>query len=295
MTPPVFRFAPSPNGALHLGHAYSAILNFEMARETGGTLLLRMEDIDTARCTPELEREIVEDLRWLGIEWSGPIRRQSEQFAVYRAALEVMEDEGLVYRSYLSRSEIRQIVEEHEARGLPWPRDPDGAPVYPGQRHEADGDDAPYALRLDMRQALERIGAPLSWNEEGADETGAQGTVEADPLAWGDVVLARRDTPTSYNLSVVLDDDRQGVTHVVRGRDLFHATSVHVVLQELLGLTRPTYVHHDLVLGDDGRKLSKSNRDTSLAALRAAGATPGDIRRMIGLPVSPSGDMRPGQ
>lgn len=280
---PVFRFAPSPNGALHLGHAYSAILNFEMARESGGRFLLRMEDIDTERCSPALERGIVDDLEWLGISWDGEIRRQSEHFAEYRAALDSLEAEGLVYRAYLSRSEIRRRVEAHENETGAWPRDPDGAPVYPGGSHETGDNDAPYVLRLDARRVAERVRPPQAWDEEGSGPDGETGVIEAAPERWGDVILARRDTPASYNLSVVVDDALQGVTHVVRGRDLFHATSVHVVLQELLGLSRPHYFHHDLVVTEDGRKLSKSNRDTSLKALREAGATPRDIRRMIGL------------
>lgn len=282
-SPAVFRFAPSPNGALHLGHAYSAIVNYELARETGGRFLLRTEDIDTERCSPALERGILEDLEWLGLEWDGPVRRQSEHFEEYRAALDTLEEEGLVYRAYLSRSEIRRMVEAKENEPGGWPRDPDGAPLYPGGRRETGDETEPYVLRLDMNRAIERIGLPQGWEESGAGPSGETGSITADPAAWGDVVLARRDTPTSYNLSVVIDDALQGVTHVVRGRDLFHATSVHVVLQELLGLARPHYLHHELVLAEDGRKLSKSNGDTSLKALREAGVTPGDIRRMIGL------------
>ena len=179
--------------------------------------------------------------------------------------------------------EIRRLVEEKESAPGAWPRDPDGAPLYPGGRHETGDASEPHVLRLDMEQAIARTGLPQSWQESGAGPSGETGSIMADPAAWGDVVLARRDTPTSYNLSVVIDDALQGVSHVVRGRDLFHATSVHVVLQELLGLARPLYHHHDLVLGEDGRKLSKSNRDTSLKALREAGVTPGDIRKMIGL------------
>lgn len=280
---PVFRFAPSPNGALHLGHAYSALMNFEMARETGGRFLLRVEDIDRERCTPALERAMLEDLAWLGISWEEPVRRQSAHFDDYARALDALEAEGLVYRAYLSRGEIRRLVEARERAGDAWPRDPDGAPLYPGGAHETGADDAPYILRLDMARAVERAGAALAWSESGLGPEGETGMVEADPDAWGDVILARRDTPTSYNLSVVIDDALQGVTHVVRGRDLFHATSVHVLLQELLGLPRPDYFHHDLVLAEDGRKLSKSNRDTSLRSLRDAGATPDDICRMIGL------------
>jgi glutamyl-Q tRNA(Asp) synthetase len=283
MSPPVFRFAPSPNGALHLGHAFSALLNHDMARETGGRLLLRIEDIDTERCTPAHEELMLEDLAWLGIEWEQPVRRQSEHFADYRAAIRELETAGLVYRSYLSRSDMRQRVEAHEAKGAAWPRDPDGAPVFSSDDDDNTNRDGPYALRLNMGKALDHIGEPLSWIEHGAGPEGETGKIEADPGVWGDVVLARRDTPTSYSLSVVLDDALQDVTHIVRGRDLFHATSVHAVLQELLGLPRPEYLHHDLILAEDGRKLSKSNLDTSLASLRNAGATPGDIRRMIGL------------
>lgn len=280
---PVFRFAPSPNGALHLGHAFSAILNFEMARESGGRFLLRVEDIDTERCSPALETAMLEDLAWLGLSWEEPVRRQSEHFEEYRAALDALEGEGLAYRAYLSRSETRRLVEASERAGTPWPRDPDGAPLYPDGPEEESDEDGPYVLRLDMDRAVEHAGADLDWAEAGAGPDGETGRVMADPAAWGDVILARRDTPTSYNLSVVVDDALQGVTHVVRGRDLFHATSVHVLLQELLGLPRPDYCHHDLVLAEDGRKLSKSNRDTSLRSLREAGATPADIRRMVGL------------
>jgi glutamyl-Q tRNA(Asp) synthetase len=280
---PVFRFAPSPNGALHLGHAYSAILDYELSREAGGRFLLRMEDIDAGRCSPALEQGILDDLSWLSILWDGDVRRQSDHFADYQAALEALQLEGLVYRAYLSRSDIRQIVETCEEEEGPWPRDPDGAPLYPGGRFENGDGEAPYTLRLDMQRAIERITWPQYWEESGLGPAGESGQVEVDPTQWGDVILARRDTPTSYHLAVVVDDALQGVTHVVRGRDLFHATSVHVVLQELLGLTRPTYFHHDLVLAEDGRKLSKSNRDTSLKSLRDAGATPDDIRRMVGL------------
>lgn len=280
---PVFRFAPSPNGALHLGHAFSAILNFEMAREAGGRFLLRIEDIDRERCSPALEAAMLEDLAWLGLAWEEPVRRQSEHFADYRAALDMLEGEGIVYRAYLSRADIRRLVEAGEQAGTPWPRDPDGAPLYPGGADEEGEDDAPYILRLDMKRAVALVGAMPEWREGGCGPGGETGTIVADPAAWGDVILARRDTPTSYNLSVVIDDSLQGVTHVVRGRDLFHATSVHVLLQDLLGLRRPVYFHHDLVLAEDGRKLSKSNRDTSLRSLREAGVTPADIRRMIGL------------
>jgi len=285
---PVFRFAPSPNGLLHLGHAYSALVNFDMARAAGGRFLLRIEDIDTARCTPELEARMLEDLRWLGLEWEEPVRRQSEHFADYRAALETLADAGLAYRSAMSRADIRRFVEAYEAEGAIWPRDPDGAPLFPGRGQE-DGSDEGGVWRLDVTAAHDHLGqkADLGWMEQGAGPGGETGWQVGDPAIWGDFVLARRDTPTSYHLSVVVDDALQGVTHVVRGRDLFAATSAHVLLEELLGLPRPIYRHHDLVMDDEGgRKLSKSRGDTALAALREAGMSPSDIRRMVGLPAT---------
>ena len=289
MNPPVFRFAPSPNGYLHLGHALSALLNFEMARQAGGRFLLRIEDIDAARCRPEFEAAIYQDLAWLGLAWEEPVRRQSDHLAAYAAARKTLEAAGLVYPSFESRAEIARLVAERERHG-PWPRDPDGAPLYPGDakalpaaeraRRIAAGE--PYALRLDTRAALKQI-EPLSWNESGEGPESETGTITATPLAWGDPVLARKETPTSYHLSVVVDDALQVVTHVVRGQDLFWSTSLHRLLQTLLGLPAPVYRHHRLILGEDGRKLSKSTRATALRELRAAGIGPADIRRKIGL------------
>lgn len=287
--PPVFRFAPSPNGYLHLGHALSALLNAEAARAAGGRLLLRIEDIDAARCRPEYEAAICEDLAWLGIRWETPVRRQSEHYDAYRAALAKLDAMGLVYPSFESRAEIAALVAGRQAQG-PWPRDPDGAPLYPGvaramaaterARRMASGE--PYALRLDMAAAQARAGA-LAWEETGAGPTGETGTVAADLTVWGDVVLARKDVATSYHLAVVVDDAAQGVTDVVRGQDLFHASSVHRLLQTLLALAAPRYHHHRLILDARGRKLSKSTRATALRELRAQGATPADIRRQVGL------------
>jgi glutamyl-Q tRNA(Asp) synthetase len=287
--PPVFRFAPSPNGYLHLGHAWSALMNAELARAASGRLLLRIEDIDATRCRPEYEAAIYEDLAWLGLGWEKPVRRQSEHLDEYRAALARLEGMGLIYPAFESRAEIVRLVAEREAHGS-WPRDPDGAPLYPGiaktmtaaerARRMAAGE--PYALRLDMQVAMRRIG-PLSWLESGAGPEGETGTVQADPARWGDVILARKDTPGSYHLAVVVDDAAQGVTDVVRGQDLFHATSVHRLLQALLGLPAPRYHHHRLLLDADGRKLSKSTKATGLRELRAQGLTPSDIRRLIGL------------
>jgi glutamyl-Q tRNA(Asp) synthetase len=290
MPPPVFRFAPSPNGYLHLGHAFSALLNFDLARQTGGRLLLRIEDIDLTRCRPEFEAAIYQDLAWLGIAWEQPVRRQSEHLADYRAALEKLSAQGLVYPSFETRAEIAKLVAQREASGR-WPRDPDGAPLYPGTAKLLSSDerarllesDTPYALRLDMAAACDRAG-DLHWAEHGEGPAGETGTVAARPEAWGDVILARKETPTSYHLSVVVDDALQGVTEVVRGQDLFWSTSVHRLLQQVLGMPQPAYRHHRLILDAAGRKLSKSTEATGLRELRAGGATPADIRRLVGLP-----------
>lgn len=289
--PPVFRFAPSPNGLLHLGHALSALTNFDMARAAAGRFLLRIEDIDRIRSNPQFERAVYHDLAWLGLEWEEPVRRQSAHFGDYRDALKVLVDADLVYPAFETRGDVRARVAETEAAGRPWPRDPDGVPLYPaGERDltRAEREDLmrsgmPYAWRLDMEKALAHVGRPLTWIETGAGPDGETGEIAARPEMWGDVVLARKDAPTGYHIAVTVDDALQGVTNVVRGRDLFHATSVHRLLQELLGLPEPVYHHHRLILAGDGRKLSKSRGDTALAALREAGMQPGDIRRLAGL------------
>ncbi|MBB4124301.1 tRNA glutamyl-Q(34) synthetase GluQRS [Martelella radicis] len=284
---PVFRFAPSPNGRLHLGHALSALENERRAKAAGGRLLLRIEDIDRARCTPDLERGVIEDLRWLGIGFDGPVFRQSEHFADYQNMLQVLMDRNLAYPAFMTRGEVKRLVGESEASGTVWPRDPDGAPLYPDrdrgrslqERQERLASGMRHAFRLDMEAAVNALEAPLFWMEETAD-----GIVEvpAEPSAWGDIVLSRSDAPSSYHLSVVTDDAAQGVTHVVRGMDLYHATAVHRLLQALLGLPAPIYHHHRLMLDEDGRKLSKSNGDTALCELRANGVSPADIRVMCG-------------
>jgi glutamyl-Q tRNA(Asp) synthetase len=292
MPPPVFRFAPSPNGYLHLGHALSALLNFDLARTGGGSFLLRIEDIDAVRCRPEYEAAIVQDLAWLGIVWETPVRRQSEHLADYRGAVERLAAQGLIYPSFESRAEIAKLVAQREAQG-PWPRDPDGASLYPGTAKTLSRGEqarllesgAPYALRLDMAAARAR-GGDLTWTEQGEGPNGETGSVTARPEAWGDVILARKDTPTSYHLSVVLDDALQRVTDVVRGQDLFWSTSVHRLLQKLLDLPQPVYRHHRLVLDAAGQKLSKSTKATALRELRTEGATRADIRRLVGLPLA---------
>ena len=293
MTTPIFRFAPSPNGYLHLGHALSALLNFDMAQRSSGRFLLRIEDIDRARCRPVYEAAIYHDLAWLGLRWEEPVRRQSAHFDTYGAALDRLDAMGLIYPSFESRAEIARLVAERDRAG-PWPRDPDGVPLYPGdakrmppaERHRRQDAGDPFALRLDIAAATalaSRCKEPLTWIETGVGPNGQTGTVVADPAAWGDVILARKDVLASYHLSVVVDDAHQGVTHVVRGEDLFHATGLHRLLQHLLGLPQPVYHHHRLIRDVDGRKLSKSSQATGLRELRAAGATLADIRRTVGL------------
>ena len=263
---PVFRFAPSPNGRLHLGHALSAFLNADMAERMGGRLLLRIEDIDLARCSRELEQAVFDDLAWLGIPFETPARRQSQHFPLYREALDRLQAMGLVYPAFLSRGEVKARVSAHEREGAIWPRDPDGAPLYPteerclseAERAERLATTERHAWRLDIDKARALVGKRLTWEETG---DGPQGEIEAEPAAWG----------------------AQGVTHVVRGLDRFHATSVHRLMQDLLGLPTPVYHHHRLISGPDCRKLSKSLGDTALSALWAEGRTPSDIRAMVGI------------
>lgn len=286
MPAPVFRLAPSPNGKLHLGHAYSALLNSQLARTLGGKLLLRIEDIDLARSRPRFIAQIIDDLRWLGVEWHGPIRLQSEHFADYRATAKRLAAGGLLYKCFASRAEIEIAAGSSPAR------DPDGAVLYPGLWRGADPANTagrataglPYAWRLDMARALATLSGPLDFSA--FEDSGGLllRSVPAFPEQWGDAVIVRKDTPASYHLAVVHDDALQGVTHVVRGADLEAATSLHRLLQTLLGLPAPIYCHHRLLPGPDGRKLSKSFNDISLEQLRRGGATPADIRRLTGLP-----------
>lgn len=286
MAAPVFRFAPSPNGRLHLGHALSAGLNTRMAERVGGRFLLRVEDIDRERSKPELEALMLDDLRWLGLEWERPVRRQSEHMADYAGALERLKAMGLVYPAFMSRGEVKAHTDDAH-----WPRDPDGAPLYPSRdKALSDGEQArrmaegqAHSWRLDMAEALRRVPPSLSWQEwtDAGLLTGRR--VEARPEAWGDVMIARSTVPTSYHLSVVLDDARQGVSHVVRGQDLYEATAVHRLLQVLLDLPEPTYHHHRLILGSDGRKLAKSEGSAGIAVLRERGWTPEQVWREVGL------------
>jgi glutamyl-Q tRNA(Asp) synthetase len=280
---PVFRFAPSPNGFLHLGHARSALLNFTLARDSGGRFLLRIEDIDTGRARAEFEAAIYEDLAWLGLEWEAPVRRQSDHFDDYACALERLDAMGLLYACDCTRADIAHAAAVRPA----WPRDPDGAPHYPGTCRAKPRRPARdvlaqggVALRLDMGKAMSALASErLSWIE---NEPGGASRVAADPAQWGDVVLARKDTPASYHIAVVVDDALQGVTDVVRGCDLFHATSLHRLLQRLLDLPEPRYRHHDLILDEDGEKLAKSRGSATLRELRSAGVSAEEVRRRVG-------------
>ena len=296
----VLRFAPSPNGRLHLGHALSALINEGMAERIGGRLLLRIEDIDPARCTPELEVAMRDDLDWLGIRFTGTPWRQSERSTAHAGALDRLRQMGLAYPAFLSRGEVRRRI----AGARAWPRDPDGAPHYPtDERHlgvneaqERIERGAPHAWRLNVDAAVARAGKS-AWLE--TDAVGLPMlTVTDDARLWGDVVLARVDAPAAYHLAVVVDDAAQGVTHVVRGRDLLRATSLHVTLQRLLGLATPLYHHHGLVMRG-GRKLAKSRgdgeRDLAIHALRAAGASADGVRAMLrrGAAGNAQQDLRP--
>jgi glutamyl-Q tRNA(Asp) synthetase len=276
----VTRFAPSPTGWLHLGHAYAAWFAHEAARRGAGRFLLRLEDIDMTRSRPEYEAAIHEDLAWLGLEWEEPVRKQSEHFAEYRAALENLRTAGLLYPCFCTRREIQEEI----ARAGQAPHGPEGA-VYPGTCKRlakaevldriASGRD--YALRLDLEKAMALAGGGLIWKDF------RHGEFTADPAPLGDVVLARKDTPTSYHLAVVVDDAAQGITLVTRGEDLLGATHLHRLLQALLSLPVPDWEHHRLITDDRGRRLAKRDDAHSLRALRESGWSPDDVRRAAGL------------
>jgi glutamyl-Q tRNA(Asp) synthetase len=278
---PILRFAPSPNGLLHLGHAYSALVTWNAARLLGGTALLRIEDIDAERSKPEFVAAIMADLAWLGLDWPEPVLQQSQRMDDYADAGNHLRGQGLLYPCFCSRSEIAAA-----ATGT----DPDGAPLYPGTCRHLDrgaqierlerGD--PVQFRLDTEAAMARAGM-LTFTVVGPLVTDRPQIRHARPERWGDVVLQRKGTPTSYHLSVVVDDAAQGITHVTRGRDMEAATDTHVLLQMLLGLPSPIYHFHRLILDDEGKKLAKSKGSQSLADLRAQGWTQADVRRAVGL------------
>jgi glutamyl-Q tRNA(Asp) synthetase len=276
MTETVTRFAPSPTGLLHLGHAYSALIGWRAARQAGGRFLLRIEDIDASRCREEFVGAIVEDLSWLGLDWDGAVRRQSEHLDDYRAALDRLIDEGLVYPCFCTRAAIKAEI----TRAVDAPQGEEG-PLYPGTcRNLADDERAQrlgagesFALRLDVAKAVARVGA-LYWDDD------EKGRVKAAPESLGDVVLARKDTPTSYHLAVTVDDALQGVTLVTRGVDLFATTHIHRLLQALLDLPTPHYRHHKLLTDASGKRFAKRDKALTLRSLREAGRTREEVRAM---------------
>lgn len=273
----VTRFAPSPTGPLHLGHAYSALLAHDMARAAGGVFLLRIEDIDRARSRPQWEAQIYDDLQWLGVAWDGEVMRQSERLPAYEAALQGLWDRGLIYPCTCTRRDIEAAMSAPQEGAV----GPDG-PVYPGTCRCAPSGDMPQDAALRLNVGL--LAQETQFQETGAGLAGKVSTTAQDYVQTiGDVVLARRDMGTSYHLSVVLDDAAQGVTHVVRGADLFEATRIHVILQRALSLPTPMYHHHRLIRDEGGKRLAKRDDARALAKYRAEGATPADIRRMVGL------------
>lgn len=282
-----FRFAPSPNGELHLGHARSALIGHEMSRRLGGRFLVRIEDIDTARCREEFVRSIFTDLAWLGIAWEEPVLRQSARFGDYALAARRLTEQGLLYPCFASRAETAAAADRNSL-GL----DPEGVPLYPelhknlsrAEIAERTARSEPFALRIDMEKAVARAralldGRPLSFTELDAD-LACRAVIEAHPERWGDAVLVRKDTPASYHLAVVVDDAFQGITHVTRGLDLSAATGIHRLLQVLLGFKEPLYHHHPLLFDAEGRKLSKSIGSVPLRALRAEGVSADAVRRL---------------
>ncbi|MBW4974926.1 tRNA glutamyl-Q(34) synthetase GluQRS [Roseovarius mucosus] len=275
----ITRFAPSPTGPLHLGHAYSAMLAHDRAQAEGGTFLLRIDDLDQSRCRPEWEAQIFDDLAWLGLDWPRPVLRQSTRLSRHRAALNILWDQGLLYHCSCSRADIRAAASAPQ-EGAPL-LGPDGV-IYPGTCRPTVPQNGSMpegcALRLDMARACARLTNPLIYREKGDVITPRD-----LPETVGDVVLVRREMGASYHLSVVVDDADQGITHVIRGEDLQEATQIHVLLQHLLGLPTPAYHHHALIRDDAGKRLAKRDDARAIATYRAEGASPQDIRAMVGL------------
>lgn len=281
------RFAPSPTGYLHLGHAFSALTAFRAARERGGRFLLRIEDIDQGRCRPEFETALYDDLAWLGLEWETPVRRQSDHFADYAAALDQLREQDLVYRCFKTRTEIVDDI----ARAPHLQADGPEGPAYVGAPPAADderallADGAPFAWRLSMRAARSRLGPvfdALTVAVEGESPAGEQGRIKVRPEIFGDVVLGRKDSGTSYHLASVHDDALQRVTHIIRGEDLFHAAHLHRLLQALLGYPEPIYIHHRLLTDEQGRRLAKRDKAATLRMIRASGESAESVRRRLG-------------
>jgi glutamyl-Q tRNA(Asp) synthetase len=279
----VTRFAPSPTGRLHKGHAFSALAAGRAARETGGCLLLRIEDIDPTRCRPEFEVGILEDLAWLGLDWDGPVRRQSDHLADYAAVIDSVNARGLLYRCFRTRRDILDGI-----GGAPHGPVEAGRPGPHPAAEEAAllAEGRPFAWRLSLDRAREALGGArwegLTFVEEGFGPDGEQGLIRARPETAGDVVLARKDAGTAYHVAVTHDDALQGISHVIRGEDLFEATHVQVLIQALMGWTTPVYRHHRLLVGPDGRRYAKRDRSVTLEQLRAGGLTPEQLRAELG-------------
>jgi glutamyl-Q tRNA(Asp) synthetase len=276
------RFAPSPTGFLHLGHAYSALFAWRRARAEGGRFLLRLEDIDPGRCRPEFAAAIPEDLAWLGLDWDGEVRVQSAHLPEYRSVLEALARRGLVYPCFCTRADIRREI----AQAIEAPHGPDGSPRYPGTCRSFSMDERaarvaagmPHAVRLDMARALEAATIPLAFEADG------EGEIQCDPAPFGDVVLARKDAPASYHLCVTHDDAVQGVTLVTRGTDLKPATHLQRLLQALMGWPAPRYAHHKLLTDRSGRRLAKRDHAATLRDLRAGNFSPAEVRAKLGFP-----------
>lgn len=286
MTGFVTRFAPSPTGALHLGHALSALTAFEAARAAGGRFLLRIEDIDVTRARPEFEAAILEDLAWLGLSWEQPVRRQSEHMGDYAAALERLRARGLLYRCFRTRREVMEAISAAPQGAATEPVFR-GSPPLPAEEAALLAAGRPFAWRLSLDRAQESLGRAwdtLSFVEEGSGPRGEQGPLIARPERHGDVILARKDVGVAYHLAVVVDDALQGVTNVVRGEDLFEATHIQRLLQALLELPTPLYRHHRLVLDEQGKRLAKRDGAEGLQALRERGASPASVRANLGFP-----------
>ncbi len=284
----ITRFAPSPTGYLHLGHAYSALCAFDAARAAGGRFLLRIEDIDRTRCKPAFEAAIFEDLAWLGLEWETPVPRQSDRFDAYDAALAQLRARHLVYRCFKTRKEVADKVARAPHFSADGPEGPQyiGAPLDGAEENKLLEKGAAYAWRLSLARAREALGgdfSELTFHEEGRGAKGETGAIKATPEIFGDPVIARKDFGTSYHLSSVVDDAAQGVTHILRGEDLFAATHLHRLLQALLGLPTPRYRHHHLITDQNGKRFAKRDQSVTLRALRDGGASPADIRRRVGL------------
>lgn len=289
----VTRFAPSPNGWLHLGHAYSALIGARAAKAAGGHFLVRLEDIDVGRARAHFIEGIYQDLAWLGLSWPEPVMVQSSRFEIYEAALKKLRDMELVYPCWATRRDIQAALETIYGEKKNWPRDPDGAPVYPGlYRNTADSErkrlmfeGGSYAWRLDMEKALALAASKVGTLAYTEWRDGVATRLPLDPHSYGDIILARKDVPTSYHLAVVIDDAAQGVSQVTRGQDLAPATAIHRLLQVLLSLPEPDYHHHALVRDKSGRRLSKQAGDSGFRELRQQGMAVDDVLALLPPPI----------